>query len=63
MNGQAFLRKVSRQLQNRGRGGGGGGPQGALTGTAALIALIAGGLTINAALFNGMLLVVLSEKD
>lgn len=54
MSGQAFLRRLNRQIQTR--GGGGKGPQGAFAGSAAVVALIVGGLTINAALFNGALL-------
>lgn len=52
MNGQDAFRKLAQQLQ-RARQGGGGPPKGVFAGTGLLIALVAGGVALNASLFNG----------
>ncbi|KIJ54579.1 hypothetical protein M422DRAFT_774874 [Sphaerobolus stellatus SS14] len=53
-NGQEFLRRMSKQLQSGGKGGAGGSPgsKGLFAGTGLLVALIAGGVGLNSALFN-----------
>ena len=61
MSGTDALRRLAAQLQAQARASGGRGgpggqgqvPGGFFAGTGLLIALIAGGLGINAALFNG----------
>lgn len=54
MSGQEAFRQLQSRLQKFSSGGGGGpGPKGVLTGTGALVLLIAGGLAVNASLFNG----------
>ena len=58
MSGADAFRRLAAQLQAQARAGGGRGPggqgQGGLfAGTGLLIALIAGGIGLNAALFNG----------
>lgn len=53
MSGQEAFRQLQSRLQKFSSGGGGGpGPKGVLTGTGALVLLIAGGLAVNASLFN-----------
>ena len=50
------LQQSFQMAQRKGFGGAGGGPpRGALGGTAALIALVGGGILFNNALFNGEL--------
>lgn len=60
MSGTDALRRLAAQLQAQARSGGGRGsggqgqvPGGLFAGTGLLFALIAGGIGINAALFNG----------
>lgn len=56
MSGQESFRRFVAALENQARrGGGGGGPpsRGFFAGSGLLIALVAGGVTLNAALFNG----------
>ncbi|KAI0632051.1 proteolysis and peptidolysis-like protein [Trametes polyzona] len=56
MNSQDAWRRFSQQLQRASSGGGGGGPRfpvkGFFTGTGLLVALVGGGLALNASLFN-----------
>ncbi|KAI0662084.1 proteolysis and peptidolysis-like protein [Cubamyces menziesii] len=56
MNSQDAWRRLSQQLQRASSGGGGGGPRmpvkGFFTGTGLLLALIGGGVALNASLFN-----------
>ncbi|KAF8578079.1 proteolysis and peptidolysis-like protein [Ramaria rubella] len=58
MSGQDAFRRIAQQLQARARGGGQGprgqlpGAGGVFAGTGLLVALIAGGIGLNAALFN-----------
>ncbi|KAH9889863.1 proteolysis and peptidolysis-like protein [Cubamyces lactineus] len=56
MNTQDAWRRLSQQLQRASSGGGGGGPRmpvkGFFTGTGLLLALIGGGVALNASLFN-----------
>ncbi|KAI0775541.1 proteolysis and peptidolysis-like protein [Trametes elegans] len=56
MNSQDAWRRLSQQLQRVSAGGGGGGPRmpvrGFFTGTGLLLALIGGGVALNASLFN-----------
>lgn len=48
---QEAMRKLANQLRNAGRGG----PQkGFFAGAGAIVALVAGGVALNASLFNGM---------
>lgn len=49
------MRKLANQLRNAGRGAGPG--RGFFAGSGALVALVAGGLALNASLFNGKSLV------
>ncbi|KAJ7016656.1 band 7 family-domain-containing protein [Mycena alexandri] len=51
MDGQEAMRKLANQLRNAGRGGG-GPAKGFFAGSGALVALVAGGLALNASLFN-----------
>ena len=57
MNSQDAWRRLSQQLQRVSTGGGGGGPRlpvrGFFTGSGLLLALVGGGLALNASLFNG----------
>lgn len=56
MNGQEAFRRLAQQIQRAGGGGGGPnrpGPKGLLTGGGLVVALIGGGLALNASLFNG----------
>ena len=54
MNGQDAFRRLAQQLQRaRQTGGGGGPPKGVFAGTGLLVALVAGGVLLNASLFNG----------
>lgn len=57
MNGQEAFRRLSQQLQKAGRGAGGSGPRmpgkGFFAGSGLLVALVGGGLALNASLFNG----------
>jgi prohibitin 2 len=60
MSGADTLRRLAAQLQAQARAGGGRGPGGQgqvpgglFAGTGLLIAIIAGGMGLNAALFNG----------
>ncbi|CDO75429.1 hypothetical protein BN946_scf184916.g13 [Trametes cinnabarina] len=56
MNSQEAWRRLTHQLQRASSGGGGGGPRmpikGFFTGTGLLLALIGGGVALNASLFN-----------
>ncbi|KAI1793250.1 proteolysis and peptidolysis-like protein [Ganoderma leucocontextum] len=56
MNSQDAWRRLSQQLQRVSTGGGGGGPRlpvrGFFTGSGLLLALVGGGLALNASLFN-----------
>ncbi|KAJ3538338.1 hypothetical protein NM688_g6534 [Phlebia brevispora] len=54
MNSQDAFRKLAQQLQRASAGGGGGGPtpRGLFAGGGLLVALIAGGVALNASLFN-----------
>lgn len=57
MSGQENFRRFVAALENQARrGGAGGGPssRGFFAGSGLLIALVAGGVTLNASLFNGM---------
>lgn len=58
MNGQEAFRRFTQQLQKAGRGAGGGGKlpggKGFFAGSGLLVALVGGGLALNASLFNGM---------
>lgn len=56
MNGQEAFRRLTQQLQ---RASGPGGPKipggkGFFAGTGLLVALVGGGIALNASLFNGM---------
>lgn len=58
MNGQEAFRRFAQQLQRASSGGSGGGPRfpsgkGFTAGGGLLVALIGGGLALNASLFNG----------
>jgi len=56
MNGQEAFRRLAKQLRTVGNNGGGplpGGSRGFFAGSGLLIALIGGGLALNASLFNG----------
>lgn len=55
---QEAFRRFAQQLQRASQGGGGGGfpggaPRGLFAGGGLVVALIAGGLALNASLFNG----------
>lgn len=53
---QEAFRRFAQQLQRASQGGGGlpgGSPRGLLAGGGLVIVLIAGGLALNASLFNG----------
>jgi prohibitin 2 len=55
-NQQEAFRRFAQQLQRVSQGGGnfpGGSPRGLFAGGGLLITLIAGGLALNASLFNG----------
>ena len=54
-NQQEAFRRFAQQLQRASQGGGfpGGSPRGLFAGGGLLITLIAGGLALNASLFNG----------
>ncbi|KAK7681554.1 Prohibitin-2, subunit of the prohibitin complex (Phb1p-Phb2p) [Cerrena zonata] len=55
MNGQEAFRRLAQQIQRAGGGGGGPnrpGPKGLLTGGGLLVALVGGGLALNASMFN-----------
>ena len=60
MSGQDAFRRFALQLQAVSRQGGGGGRGGgagkAFAGTGLLVALIGGGVVLNASLFNGELI-------
>ena len=51
MNGQEALRRLANQLRSTNSGGGPG--KGFFAGSGFLIALIGGGVALNASLFNG----------
>lgn len=56
MSGQDAFRKFAQQLQRASQGGGGGMPGGPgrfLAGGGLIVALVGGGLFLNASLFNG----------
>lgn len=53
-NSQEALRRFANQLRKAGNTGGGPGPKGLFAGTGLLVAIVAGGLALNASLFNGM---------
>ena len=55
MNGQEAFRRLAQQLQRAGGNSGGRipGGKGAFAGGGLLVALIGGGLALNASLFNG----------
>lgn len=54
MNSQDAFRKLAQQLQRASSGRGGGpSPRGFLTGGGLVVALIGGGIALNASLFNG----------
>lgn len=57
MNGQDAFRRFAKQLQQAGKNAGGGGNmpggRGVFAGTGLLVALVGGGLALNASLFNG----------
>ena len=57
MNGPEAFRRLAQQIQAVSRAGGGGsgpGGRGAIAGSGLLIALVGGGLLLNASLFNGL---------
>lgn len=58
MNGQEAFRRLAQQIQRASSGGGGGGGfpsgKGFTAGGGLLLALIGGGVALNASLFNGM---------
>jgi hypothetical protein len=56
MSDQEAFKKFMQQLQRAGSRGGGfsGGPKGFITGSGLLLALVAGGVALNASLFNGV---------
>lgn len=59
MNGQEALRRLAQQLQRANSGGGPripGGGKGLFAGGGLVVALVGGGLLLNASLFNGMYL-------
>lgn len=55
MSDQEAFKKFMQQLQKAGSGRGGfsGGPRGFMTGSGLILALVAGGVALNASLFNG----------
>ena len=54
MNGQEAFRRLANQLRTvRGAGGPSGPPRGFFAGSGLLVALAAGGVVLNASLFNG----------
>lgn len=56
MNGQEAFRRFAQQLQRAGQSGGSripGGSKGFFAGSGLLVALVGGGLALNASLFNG----------
>lgn len=58
MNPQDAWKRLSQQLQRASSSGGGGGRlpvKGFFTGTGLLLALVGGGVALNASLFNGAL--------
>ena len=55
-NQQEAFRRFAQQLQRASKGGGGfpgGSPRGLFAGGGLVVALVAGGLALNASLFNG----------
>ena len=56
MSNQEAFRRFAQQLQKAGSGGSfpGGNPKGLFAGGGLVLALIAGGITLNASLFNGV---------
>lgn len=52
---QEVFRRFALELQQRAKAGAGGGgaPKGLFAGTGLIIALVAGGVALNASLFNG----------
>lgn len=60
MNQQEAFRRFAQQLQRASQGGG-GSPRGLYTGGGLVVALIAGGLALNASLFNGTNAIPLSR--
>lgn len=59
-NGQEAFQRFAKQLRTVGGGKGplGGGPRGLFAGSGLLIALVGGGLALNASLFNGAFLIL-----
>jgi hypothetical protein len=57
-NGQEALRRLQNQLRTV--GGGGQNPKGLFAGGGLVVALVAGGLLLNASLFNGVSCIFLS---
>ena len=58
MNGQEAFRRLAQQLQRANSGGGPripGGGKGLFAGSGLIVALVGGGLLLNASLFNGVL--------
>lgn len=56
-DGQEAFRRFTNQLRRAGNvGGGPGAPKGLFAGSGLILALIAGGVALNASLFNGMAL-------
>jgi hypothetical protein len=56
MDGQEAFKRIQQQLKRAANQGGGkmpGGPSGLFAGGGLIVALIAGGLALNASLFNG----------
>lgn len=53
MNSQEAWKRLANQLQKAGGRGGVPGGKGAFAGGGLLVALVAGGLALNASLFNG----------
>ena len=57
MNGQDAFRRLAQQLQRAGKNAGNGGKmpggKGFFAGTGLLVALVGGGVALNASLFNG----------
>lgn len=54
MNSQESFRRIAEQIQRSAGKGGMPGGRGALTGGGLLVALVGGGLLLNASLFNGV---------
>ena len=53
MNNQEAFKRFARQVQKASQGG--GAPKGLFAGGGFIVALVAGGLALNASLFNGEL--------